>query len=69
MKAAPPFCVDCLHHRLVHDLHTCMVPVVDLVTGTTKPLDLPCGDERSYRNQRPGGCLPAGVNWTNKSPA
>lgn len=63
------FCVTCKWHCLRQPVvdgelsHMCDLVIVDLVTGEDRPLDLPAYDERSWKNQRPGGCGPDGKNW------
>ena len=60
------FCVACEHHAAEGSLHICNLPITDLVIGETATLGLPCGDERSWKNARPGGCGPEGKNWKAK---
>jgi hypothetical protein len=72
------FCIGCAYYRSTHQVKLttgcapdepellatmCAHPETDLVTGAIRPVDLPCYDERSYRNTRPGGCGPEGKNW------
>lgn len=71
---AGSFCADCRHvavkkvaglsEKLTE--YTCDRPFTSLVTGKTEPLGLPAMDERSWRNNRPGACGPAGNNFEPK---